>query len=178
MGVSSPSSCDQVAAAAADRTVRIVVDLAAFDIRHALVEQRGQHADQARFGLPAQSQQDEIVARQNGVDDLRHHGVFVADDAREQRRRRAAACRSDYARSSSLTDRSPRCRSPNLLSFKAPRVEGNSGITMKTIYQDSNSKRWAESEALLIAVEIKEHPVDFWIASKLSEEITGVSQYR
>ncbi len=41
--------------------------------------------DQPRFGLPAQPQQNEIVARQNGVDHLRHDGVFVSQDAGKQR---------------------------------------------------------------------------------------------
>ena len=77
---------DQVAAAAADRVVRIVVDLAALDVRQHVVEQRGQHADQARFRLAAQSQQNEIVPRKNGVHDLRHHGVLIAHNARKQRR--------------------------------------------------------------------------------------------
>ncbi len=75
---------DQVAAAAANGMKRIVANFAAGDVRQALVEQPGEHADDASFGLPAQSQQDEIVARQNGVDDLRNHGIFVADHAGEK----------------------------------------------------------------------------------------------
>ena len=84
MGVVARLCRHQVAAAAADRGVRIVVNLAACDVRRPLVQQRGQHADQARLGLPAQSQQNEIVARKHGVDHLRHHGIFVSDDAGKQ----------------------------------------------------------------------------------------------
>ena len=75
---------NQVAAAPADRTVRVVVNLAALDVGRDLVEQRGQHADEARLGLPAQSQQNEIVARKNGVDHLRHHGILESQNAREK----------------------------------------------------------------------------------------------
>ena len=64
--------------------IRIVADLAAGDVGRPFVEQRGQHADEARLGLPAQSEQDEVVAREHGVDHLRHHGIFVADDAGKQ----------------------------------------------------------------------------------------------
>ena len=76
---------DEIAAAPADRPVRIVVDLAAFHVRRIGVEQRGEHADQARLGLPAQAQQNKIVARQYGVDDVRNHTLFEADDAGKQR---------------------------------------------------------------------------------------------
>ena len=44
----------QVAAAAADRRVRIVVNLAAGDVRRPFVEQAGELADETRLGLPAQ----------------------------------------------------------------------------------------------------------------------------
>ena len=74
---------NQVAAAPADRAVRIVVDLAAFHVWQHIVQQRRQHADQARLGLAAQSQQNEIVPRKKGVHDLRHHGFFVAHNARK-----------------------------------------------------------------------------------------------
>src|SRR6266849_1210425 len=72
---------NQVAAAAADGTVRIVVNLAAGDIRHIGIEQRRQHANQTRFGLAAQSQENEVVPRENRVDDLRHYGIVITDDA-------------------------------------------------------------------------------------------------
>ena len=54
-------------------------------IRHLRIEQRGERAQDAALGLATQSQQDEIVARKNGVDNLRHHGVVVTDDAGKDR---------------------------------------------------------------------------------------------
>ena len=50
-----------------------------------LVEQRGEGAQDAALGLAAQAEQDEVLPRENGVDDLRNDGVFVADDAGEER---------------------------------------------------------------------------------------------
>ena len=74
-----------VAAAPADRRVRIVVNFAAREIRHVRIEQRRQRAQDAALRLTAQPQQNEIVARKNGVDDLRHDRVVVADDAGKHR---------------------------------------------------------------------------------------------
>jgi hypothetical protein len=48
------------------------------------VKQRGECAQQARLRLSAQAEQDEVVAREDGVDYLRDDGVVVADDAGEQ----------------------------------------------------------------------------------------------
>ena len=42
-------------------------------------------AQDARLRLAAQAEQDEIVTRQDRVDDLRHDGVVVADDAGKER---------------------------------------------------------------------------------------------
>jgi hypothetical protein len=76
---------DQVAAAAADGAVRVVVDLAAFHVGRRFIQQRSQQPDQARFGLAAQAEQNEIVAREDGIDHLRHHGVFVAEHGGKER---------------------------------------------------------------------------------------------
>ena len=84
MGVLSPFFFDQIAAPAADGMVRIIANFAAGDVGHTLIQQRRQHADDACLGLTAQSEQNEIVPRQNGVHHLRNHGVFVADHAREK----------------------------------------------------------------------------------------------
>ena len=70
-------------AAAADRSIRIVVNLAAGDEGKLGIEQRGERAENAALGLAAQSQQNEIMARENGVAELRHYRIFVADDAGE-----------------------------------------------------------------------------------------------
>ena len=74
----------QIAAAAADRMKRVVADFASGHIRQALVKKPGEHADDAGFGLSAQSQQNEIVPREHGVDNLWNHGIFEADHAGEQ----------------------------------------------------------------------------------------------
>ncbi len=76
---------NEVAAALAERHVRIVADLAAGDVGHLLVEQRGERAQDAALGLAAQPEQDEVLFRKDGVDDLRDDRVFVADDAGKER---------------------------------------------------------------------------------------------
>src|SRR5580698_4177480 len=48
-----------------------------------LIEQRGERAQDAALGLPAKSEQDEVLPGENCVDDLRDDGVLVADDAGE-----------------------------------------------------------------------------------------------
>src|SRR6476661_3717727 len=76
--------CNQFAAAAADRMIWIIVDFTALDIRHEGIEQRSEHADQARLGLSSQPEQDKVMTGKYGVYDVRHHAVFEADDARKQ----------------------------------------------------------------------------------------------
>ena len=76
----------QIAAAAADRRVGAVVDFAAGEVRGPFVEQAGELADEAGFGLPPQSEENKVVARQDGVDHLRNHRIFVSDDAGKERR--------------------------------------------------------------------------------------------
>ena len=49
-----------------------------------LVEQLGQLTGDARLGLTAQTQQDEVVPGQQGVDDLRNDGLVESDDPRKQ----------------------------------------------------------------------------------------------
>src|SRR5208283_675116 len=76
---------NQFLAAAADGRVGVVVDLAAGDVRQFGIEQRGQGAQDAALRLPAQAEQDEVVAREDGVDDLRDDRVVVTDDAGKNR---------------------------------------------------------------------------------------------
>src|SRR5712692_5722075 len=76
---------NQIAAAAADGTERVVVDLATGDDGDFRIEQGHQAAENAAFGLPPQAEEDEIVPRQDSVDNLRDDGVLVAVDSREQR---------------------------------------------------------------------------------------------
>ncbi len=75
---------NQVAAAAADGPIWVVVDFAAFDVRRPFVEQRGQQTDETRLGLPPQAEQNEIMTGKNGVDDLRNDSVFISHDSRKQ----------------------------------------------------------------------------------------------
>ena len=85
MGVSSPSSCDELPRVAGDRLVRVVVDLAAGHDRHPLVEQAGERADHAGLGLAPLAQEDDVVPGEEGVLELRHDGLLVADEATEER---------------------------------------------------------------------------------------------
>ena len=64
---------------------RIVVDFAAGDDGHFRVEKIDQAAEDAALGLAAEAEKNEIVAREQGIDDLRDDGVFVAVDAGEER---------------------------------------------------------------------------------------------
>jgi hypothetical protein len=56
-----------------------------------LVQKAYKRPKNARLGLAAQTEKDEVVARQHRVDDLRHDRVVEADDAREKRRARTQA---------------------------------------------------------------------------------------
>src|SRR6266481_844818 len=73
------------AACTADRLERIVIDFAAGDDGHLGVEEVDEPTQDAALGLAAESEKNEIVAREQSVDDLRNDGVFVAVDARKQR---------------------------------------------------------------------------------------------
>ena len=77
---------NQLAAVLGDRLERIVVDLAAGENGNLLIEQRDELPQDAALGLTAQAEKNEIVARQNGVDELRNDGFLVAHDAGKQRR--------------------------------------------------------------------------------------------
>ena len=68
-----------------DRRERIVVYLAAGDDRKRWIEQRGERAENSRFRLSAEPQQDEVVPAEKSVDDLRHDRLFIADYAVEDR---------------------------------------------------------------------------------------------
>ncbi len=75
---------DEVARKFAQRSVGVVAELGAGDVGRVGVEQRGERAQDAGLGLAAQAEQDEVVAREDGVDDLRDDRVVVADDAGEE----------------------------------------------------------------------------------------------
>ena len=62
---------------------RIVVDLAAGDCGHLLVQQIDQAARDARLGLAALAEEHDVLPGEDGVLDLRDDGLFIADDAGE-----------------------------------------------------------------------------------------------
>src|SRR5712692_7451865 len=76
---------DFFAAGAADGLEWIVVDFAAGDDGHFRIEQVDEAAENAALGLAAEAEKNEIVAREQGIDDLRDNGVFVAVDAGKKR---------------------------------------------------------------------------------------------
>ncbi len=76
---------DFFAARTADGPERIVVDFAACHDGHFRIEQVDEAAENAAFRLAAQPEKNEIVAREQGIDDLRDDRVFVTVHAREER---------------------------------------------------------------------------------------------
>ena len=76
---------DQLAGVAGHRRVRVVVDLAAGDDGHPLVEQLGERPDHAGLGLAPLAQEDHVVAGEEGVLELRQDGVLVAEHRVDQR---------------------------------------------------------------------------------------------
>ena len=60
------------------------MDLAPGHDRYGVIEQIHERTQDAALGLAAQPEEDEIVARQDGVDELWDHRVVVAYDAGEQ----------------------------------------------------------------------------------------------
>jgi hypothetical protein len=68
-------------AGAANRIQRIIVNLTPRHHRDPFVEQIDKRAQNAALGLAAKTEQNEIVARQYGVDELRNDGFVVTDDA-------------------------------------------------------------------------------------------------
>src|SRR5580704_11435332 len=73
----------QPAAPGADRSVRVVVDLAAFDCGRPLVEQAGERPDQAGLALAALPEQDHVVPGDDGPLQVRQDGLAEADDPGE-----------------------------------------------------------------------------------------------
>src|SRR5271156_6422017 len=71
-------SSNAFAASGANRGVGIVVNFAALDHRDMRVHESHQAAQDARLRLPAQTKQNEMMARENGIDDLRQNGIVVA----------------------------------------------------------------------------------------------------
>src|SRR6266540_3844952 len=74
---------DQLAAVLRDRIEGIVIDLAPRDDGDLFVEQRDELAQDAALRLAAEPEQNEVVARENRIDELRQDGLFVPHDARK-----------------------------------------------------------------------------------------------
>ena len=75
---------DFFAAGAANGFQRIVVDFAASNNGHFRIEKINEPAKNAALGLAAKPQKNKIVAREQGIHNLRHDGVFVAVHARKK----------------------------------------------------------------------------------------------
>src|SRR5262245_33687532 len=74
-----------LAAGLADRREGIVIDLAAGHRGHLGVEQLDQESRHAGLGLAALAQEDDVLAGQDRVLDLRQDALLVPDDAGEER---------------------------------------------------------------------------------------------
>ena len=75
---------DQFAAGLADRAQRVIVDFAASEIRHFGIEKIYEAAQNAALRLSAQAEEDEIVPREKGIDDLRQDSLLVTVHALEK----------------------------------------------------------------------------------------------
>src|SRR6185437_12612740 len=75
----------QLAAVLRNRVEGVVVHFRARQDRDLVIQQRHELPEDPALGLPAEAEQDEVVARQQSVHELRNHGFFVADDAGEER---------------------------------------------------------------------------------------------
>src|SRR5438309_11675037 len=62
---------NQFLATAANRRVRIVMDLASRDVGHVRIQERSERAKNTALGLSAQAQQNKVMPRENCVNDLR-----------------------------------------------------------------------------------------------------------
>ena len=76
---------DQIAASPANRRKWAVVDFTAGHHGDDLIQKFHQPAENPALGLTTQSQQNHVVARQDGIHDLGNDRVFIADDSRKHR---------------------------------------------------------------------------------------------
>ena len=76
-----PHVGNEIFGKAGERLQRVVVEFAARHHGHILVEQLHNAAREPRFGLPAQAEQQHIVARQQRALDVRDDGVVKTNDA-------------------------------------------------------------------------------------------------
>ncbi|MEJ7720497.1 MAG: hypothetical protein WKF58_08645 [Ilumatobacteraceae bacterium] len=76
---------DEVAGVARHRVGGVVAQLGTGDDGQPLVEQRRQRSDDAGLRLTALTEEDHVVAGEDGVLELRQDGVVVAREAGDQR---------------------------------------------------------------------------------------------
>src|SRR3984957_6754788 len=76
---------DAITAGAAQRSIWVFVNLTAFHDGDLRVHEAGQAAQNSRLRLPAQTQQNEMMAREYSVDDLGDDGIVVTVEAGEKR---------------------------------------------------------------------------------------------
>ena len=72
---------DRLPSVSADRMKRIVVDFRTGNDRNLLVEKICELANDAALRLAAQSQQNQIMPRENCIDELRHDGFVITNNA-------------------------------------------------------------------------------------------------
>src|SRR5437588_11409448 len=75
---------DRLPSVSADRMKRIVVDIRTGNDGNLLVEKICELANDAALRLAAQSQQNQIVAGENGINKLRHDGFVITNNAGEK----------------------------------------------------------------------------------------------
>ena len=62
----------------------VVVDFGAGEDGDPFVEEFGEHAEDAGFGLAAEAEEEDVVLGEDGVDDLGDDGIAIAEDAGEE----------------------------------------------------------------------------------------------
>ncbi len=82
---------DEIARVLGERLPGVVADFRPRDIGRPIIEQMGQGAQNTALCLPSQPQQDEVMPRKHGIDDLRHYRVLITHDAGEDRCARTAS---------------------------------------------------------------------------------------
>ena len=75
---------DNLFAVSRQRFERIIADFRTGDDRDFFVEKFGQLSDNSTFRLSACAEQNQIMLRQNRIDELRNYRFFVTDDALEK----------------------------------------------------------------------------------------------
>ena len=116
---------DEHARVVRDRVVRVVVDLAAGDDRHPLVEQIGERTDHAGLRLAALAEEDDVVAREQRVLELRDDRVLEPEHAGH--RRFARRDPGDRVRPDLLLDR------PRLPAARPKVSEGRCSTHVRTV---------------------------------------------